>query len=67
MLRYTVEDMTCGHCEQAVTRAISTLDARAEVTVDLPAKLVEVKTSASPGSVVAAMREAGYTPREVRP
>ena len=62
MLRYTVEDMTCGHCVQAITGAITDLDATAQVTVDLAGKIVEVESSATPNAVSAAIREAGYTP-----
>lgn len=62
MLRYTVEDMTCGHCVEAIKGAITDLDATAQVTVDLAAKIVDVETSATPNAVSAAIRDAGYTP-----
>ena len=32
--QFTVEGMTCGHCEAAVTRAIKQLDAAAQVSID---------------------------------
>lgn len=65
MLRYQVDGMTCGHCVQAVTKAVKAADPAAEVSVDLPTKKVEVTTSADRSHVAAAIREAGYTPQEL--
>lgn len=62
MLRYTVEDMTCGHCVQTITRALTTLDPAARVAVDLPSKTVEVTSGADGEAVAGAIRGAGYTP-----
>jgi copper chaperone len=62
MLRYTVEDMTCGHCVQTITRALTTLDPAAQVAIDLPSKTVEVTGEADGEAVAGAIREAGYTP-----
>ena len=62
MLRYTVEDMTCGHCVQTITKALNTLDPTAQVAVDLGGKTVDVTTGAEAGAVESAIRETGYTP-----
>lgn len=62
MLRYTVEDMTCGHCVQTITRALTSLDPAARVAVDLPGKIVEVTSGADGEAVAGAIRDAGYTP-----
>lgn len=62
MLRYTVEDMTCGHCVQTITGALNTLDPAAKVAIDLPGKVVEVAGTADGEAVARAIREAGYTP-----
>ncbi|MBJ7413589.1 MAG: cation transporter [Phenylobacterium sp.] len=60
MLRYQVEGMSCGHCVQAVTRAVTAVDADAAVAVDLAAKSVSVR-STQPGETIAeAIRGAGY-------
>ena len=39
---FTVQGMTCGHCEKAVTRAIQKLDPQAEVKIDRAANQVDV-------------------------
>jgi copper chaperone len=58
---FTVQGMTCGHCEKAVTTAIKTLDPQAEVRIDRSQNRVEVN-SAQPGEALAqAIREEGYT------
>lgn len=60
MLRYHVNGMTCGHCVQAITRAITALDPTAKVAVDLRQKLVTAETGASERAVADAIRNAGY-------
>lgn len=60
MLTLNVKGMTCGHCANAVTRAVAEVDPKAQVRVDLEAGRVEVETSASAADVAAAVTEAGY-------
>ena len=60
MLTLEVKGMTCGHCANAVTRALKEIDPSAEVRVDLEAGRVQVDTSASAAAVAAAVTEAGY-------
>jgi copper chaperone len=62
MLRYQVDDLSCGHCVSAVTAAVRKLDPAAQVKVDLATKLVEVQSATGPERIAAAIREAGYTP-----
>ena len=62
MLRYQVDDMTCGHCVQTITRAVKGVDAGADVRVDLATKSVDVTSQAQADAIAEAIREAGYTP-----
>ena len=62
MLRYQVEDMTCGHCAQTITQAVKSVDASADVAIDLRSKQVNVAGVARADAVAAAIRDAGYTP-----
>jgi copper chaperone len=57
---FTVEGMTCGHCEKAVTTAVKTLDPSAEVRIDRSQNKVEVNTEQPRDAVAAAIREEGY-------
>lgn len=58
---FTVQGMTCGHCEQAVTSAIRTLDPQAQVRIERSQNLVEVDTTQTRDAVAQAIREEGYT------
>lgn len=57
---FTVQGMTCGHCERAVQTAIKTLDPQAEVRIDRAQNLVEVNTAQPREALAAAIREEGY-------
>jgi copper chaperone len=63
MIAFEVRDMTCGHCVKAITEAVKTTDARAEVRIDLASHRVEIEpgTAGTP-ALMDAIREAGYTP-----
>lgn len=59
---FTVNGMTCSHCERAVTQEISAVAGVAAVSVDLPTGTVTV-TAAQPvdrADIAAAIDEAGY-------
>jgi copper chaperone len=66
MLRYTIEDMTCGHCVQTITKALNGLDPAAAVSIDLGSKTVDVTTAADRQAVEGTIRDAGYTPVAAR-
>jgi copper chaperone len=58
---FSVQGMTCGHCEKAVIAAVKTLDPQAEVRIDRSQNLVEVQTEQPRDAVAAAISEEGYT------
>ncbi|MEV6210465.1 heavy metal-associated domain-containing protein [Kitasatospora sp. NPDC051914] len=59
---YAVAGMTCGHCEQAVGKAVSALPGVTAVRVDVPAGRVTVSAEAEPDeeALRAAIDDAGY-------
>ncbi len=60
---FQVSDMSCGHCQAAITRAVQALDPAAQVDVDLAAHRVQVRSaSADAAALQHAISEAGYTP-----
>lgn len=59
---FRVEDMSCGHCVSAVTKAVREADPGAEVTVDLEAHRVVVEGERPRDDYAKVIREAGYTP-----
>ena len=60
MLKLTVPDMSCDHCVGAVTKALKSVDADAEVAVDLSTKSVTISSDASGEKIAAALSKAGY-------
>lgn len=58
---FTVQGMTCGHCEKAVTTAIKTLDPQAEVRIDRAQNRVDVQSEQPAQAIADAIREEGYT------
>ncbi|MGV3725830.1 heavy-metal-associated domain-containing protein [Hydrogenophaga sp.] len=56
----TVQGMTCGHCEKAVTQAIRQLDPQAQVAIDRSQNRVEVDTTQTQEALAQAIREEGY-------
>ena len=57
---YTVEGMTCGHCEKAVTQALLTLDAKAKVVIDRAHNTVQVDSEKNREALAQAIAEEGY-------
>jgi copper chaperone len=60
MPSYRVPDMSCGHCKDAIEKAVTAVDGRARVTVDLEAKTVVIESEAAQSDLRAAIEEAGY-------
>jgi copper chaperone len=57
---FTVTGMTCGHCEQAVTRALKQVDPQAQIKVDRTQNRVEVQSAAARETLSKAISEEGY-------
>ena len=63
MLRFKVGGMSCGHCVQAVTKAVKAVDGQASVDVDLARGEVAVDSSADAARIARAIEAAGYEVR----
>ncbi len=57
---FTVEGMTCGHCEKAVTKALLTLDAQAKVVIDRAHNTVQVNSVKDRAALAQAIADEGY-------
>lgn len=63
MNSFSVNDMTCGHCVSAITKAVKAVDPGAQVRIDLATQRVDIEpTEADAAELGDALREAGYTP-----
>lgn len=58
-MKYTVSDMSCGHCTNAIQKAVAEAGGRA--TTDLSDHSVTVE-GLEPAKAEQVIREAGYTP-----
>lgn len=61
-LTLRVEDMTCGHCAKAISRAVEEAVPGARVAADPATKIVRIADASDRSKVEQAIREAGYTP-----
>jgi copper chaperone len=57
---FTVEGMTCGHCEKAVTKALLSLDAQAKVVIDRTHNTVQVDSEKPREALAKAIADEGY-------
>ncbi|CUA86053.1 heavy-metal-associated domain-containing protein [Chelatococcus daeguensis] len=65
VLSLRVEDMTCGHCAAAISKAIETGLPGTQVAVDPASKLVSVRGGTDIAAIKALVIKAGYTPSTV--
>jgi copper chaperone len=63
MYSFQVNDMTCGHCVSTVERAVKSVDASAQVRIDLPTGKVAIQSDKPAVSFADAISEAGYSNR----
>jgi len=60
-MTYTVPDMSCGHCERAVSLELQAVAGVESVAVDLNTKLVTVRGDGLNNAALrAAIEQAGY-------
>lgn len=64
-MKFSIPDMTCGHCKAVVERTIIDLDSKADVVVDIAAHTVEVATTAAPEAVLTALEAEGYPAKRI--
>lgn len=57
---FTVQGMTCGHCEKAVAKAVQALDAQARIVIDRTAQRVEIESTLERQALVLAIEDEGY-------
>lgn len=57
---FSVQGMTCGHCERAVTQAVKSVDPAAEVRIDRAAGRVDVQSDQPHEAIATAIAEEGY-------
>ena len=59
-MQFNVSGMTCGHCAQAITKAVEHVDPRATVKVDVAGGTVMVSTAEPAARIAEAIEAEGY-------
>ena len=57
---FTVEGMTCGHCEKAVTKALLAVDAQAKIIIDRTHNKVDIDSDKPREDLAQAIAQEGY-------
>ncbi len=59
---FTIRDMSCGHCAQAITKEVLAVQGVQQVNVDLGTKRVSVHANEQvpTDTIITAINEAGY-------
>ncbi|EMH2964166.1 heavy-metal-associated domain-containing protein [Burkholderia multivorans] len=61
-MEFEVQDMTCGGCANAITRAVTAADPGAKLDIDVAAKIVKVESAQGAERVQAVIEAAGFHP-----
>lgn len=60
MTKFSVPEMSCGHCTSAIEKEISGKDTAAKISFDLDNRTVEVTSTLDTTALLAVIKEAGY-------
>ncbi|AOK17982.1 heavy metal transporter [Burkholderia cepacia] len=61
-MEFEVQDMTCGGCANAITRAVTAADPAAKLDIDVAAKRVTVQSTQPAERVQSIIEAAGFHP-----
>ena len=59
-MKFSVPEMSCGHCVATIEKAVKIVDPDAEIACDLASKTVEINSGSSASDMNVAIKEAGY-------
>lgn len=65
MTKFSVPDMTCGHCKMTIEKAVLDADEGAELSFDLDKHELEVDSVLAGEELAGVIKAAGYTPAEI--
>ncbi len=60
MKRFSIPDMSCGHCTAAIEKSIKAIDPNAEVRCDLGSRTAEIESALNDEALAVAIKGAGY-------
>lgn len=65
MSLFSVPDMTCGHCNAAITEALEAVDDGVEIEANMQTREIDVRSTAGDAAILKALNDAGY-PAQLR-
>lgn len=65
MFKFSVPNMSCGHCTASIKKAIMAADPDARVSCDLAARIVDVDSTLGETALAVAISDAGYRSEEL--
>jgi copper chaperone len=60
MTTFLIPDMSCGHCKATIEKTVHGLDPAAALNFDMPARQVQIETSAPLAKLQSALAAEGY-------
>lgn len=59
-MKFSVPDMSCGHCKAAIEKAVLGAEPNAALSFDMEARNVEIQSAMSSTDIQAVLGKAGY-------
>ena len=59
-MRFSVPEMSCGHCKSAIETAVKTVDPVAKIDFDMDSRIVDIDSGLDTVSLQSAITTAGY-------
>lgn len=67
MMKFSIPDMSCGHCSGVITKTVKEIDSAASITFDMAARTAIVDTVADQETIRGALAGAGYPAALMQP
>lgn len=64
-MNLSIPEMSCGHCSQSITRALTELDPAGDVFFDMEKRQIRVETTSSVEAVIAQLSNIGFDAVEI--
>ena len=61
-MKFSIPDMTCGHCKEKIENAVLDADEAAELTFDLDARTLDLVTDLSEDDARELIQNRGFSP-----
>lgn len=65
MTRFSVPNMSCGHCKATIENALTEADGGVEVSFNMEAREIDVDSTLNTAEIIETIRQAGYEASEI--